>query len=324
MLYLLFVPLLAIHLLAMNVATAGPIVALWFQRRGRKREDGPASWVADQLVRHSMLALAVGIGLGLAAGAVLYGADGQRLRAAIGALPYGRLWWGVWELAFYFLCMALYLVLQSTAQRNSTAGVVARTMQWVLVWSAVTNLAYHFPLLFSVLAQLRSSATSADIAPIGTSELLKQWMQPRNLAMFIHFLMASVATSGVLVMFLGLRLGKIEANQPAQWRIGHYGARIALVPTLLQLVGGVYLLFVLPQNLQDAMMGDNLVATSLFVVSVLVALALMHCLAGVALGQRSRASMIQAGILLVVTVLLMTASLHAARVGTSEVSFLMQ
>ena len=312
------------HLLAINVATAGPMVALWFQRRGRKCEDGPASWVADQLARFSMLALVVGIGLGLSAGVVMYFADGDRMRAAIHALPYGRLWWGVWELAFYFLCMALYLVIQPSARRDGTGGAVARTMQWILVWAAVANLAYHFPLLFSTLATMRSSASSDVIDPISTRELLRQWGQPMNVAMIMHFLLASVAVTGIAVMWIGLKLGKVQASQSAQWRIGLYGARIALVPTVLQLLAGVYLLFSLPQSMQSAFMGDNLTATGLFGVSLLVALGLMHRLAGVALGQRSRASMVQSGALMAITVLLMTAALHAARAGTSELNLLIQ
>ena len=322
MLNVVFVLLLSLHLLAVNTATAGPLVALWFERRGRRgrrRDDGPAGWVAGQLIRCSIAALAIGIALGLAAGATLWLTDGERLRAAVNALPYSRLRDGVWELAFYFVCVGLYLPLRMPASKASGVGVAARTAQWILVLAAASNLAYHFPFLFSALAQTRIEAESVAIVPISTSELLGRWAQPAYLAQFVHFLFASVATAGVVVMWLSLRLTKLGVVESERSRIGGYGARIAAVPSVLQLAVGMYFLFVLPEGLQGALMGDSLLATALFGTSLLVAIGLMHRLVGIALGNQGRAEIIQSIVLLVLTVFLMTASLHAARaaVGVS-------
>jgi hypothetical protein len=313
LLFAAFIVLLSLHLLAVNTATAGPLVALWFDRRGRKHEDGPASWIAGQLIRHSIAALAIGIALGLAAGFMLWLADRERITAAIYALPYGRLRDGVWELAFYFVCLVLYLPLSRSALRKDATGVFARIGQWILVLAAVSNLAYHFPFLFSVLSQTRTASSDDTNHVISVAEMLSHWKQSAFIAQFVHFLLASVATAGVVVMCLSMRLEKLGVDESDQWRIGIYGARIAAVPSVLQLAVGTYFLLSLPQGLQGALMGDSLLATSLFGVSLLAALALMHRLVGISLGLRSRASVVQSAVLLIVTVMLMTASLHAAR-----------
>jgi hypothetical protein len=309
------------HLLAVNMATAAPLAAMWFARRGRLRGDVLASWVGGQLIRQSIIALAMGLVLGLAAGAILWLADGERLEAALRSLPYARLRDGVWELAFYFVCLAAYLPLARPAQNSRGAGTAARTAQWILVLAAVSNLAYHFPFLFSVLARLRNEAASSSIEAVSVRELLGYWKQPEYVAEFVHFLLASGATAGVGVMWLSLRLAKLNVTESEQGRIATCGARIAAVPSILQLAVGLYLLLALPERLQGALLGESLLATALFGISIVAALALMHRLVGVALGHSSRTSILQSVALLVATVLLMTSSLHAARSAAVTVMY---
>ena len=182
-----------------------------------------------------------------------------------------------------------------------------------MILAAASNLAYHFPFLFSTLAETRTENATSDIDRITVAELLSRWQRPAYLAQFIHFLLASVATTGVVVMLLSLRLAKLGVGQSEQWRMGIYGARIAAVPSVLQLAVGTFFLLALPSRLQGALMGDSLLATVLFGISLLISLALMHRLVGIAIGHRSRRNIVQSIVLLVATVFFMTASLHAAR-----------
>ncbi|MCG8583440.1 MAG: hypothetical protein MI757_01855 [Pirellulales bacterium] len=310
---MIFVLFLSIHLAAVNLATAGPLVALWFARRGRIREDGPAGWMAGQLIRRSIAALAIGIGLGLAAGVTLWLYDSARLEAAIRALPYARLRDGVWELGFYFLCLMPYLPLCRPARRLDGVGVAARVTQWILVLAATSNLAYHFPFLFTTLAETRTAASTSEIAPVTVAEMLARWKDPAFLAQFVHFMFACVAVAGAAVMWLSLRLAKLGVEQSEQQRIAVYGARIAAVPSVLQLAVGIYFLLVLPDGLQSALMGESILATMVFGVSLLTALALMHRLVSLAMGNCNRSAVVQTIVLLLVTITLMTGALHAAR-----------
>jgi len=68
--------------------------------------------------------------------------------------------------------------------------------------------------------------------------------------------------------------------------------------------------------MQKQFMGGDSLTTGLFAVSVVAALALMHSLAAVALGDVQRKTIIRAMALLVLTVLLMSGALHLAKQRT--------
>jgi hypothetical protein len=82
------------------------------------------------------------------------------------------------------------------------------------------------------------------------------------------------------------------------------------VPTLLQIVVGIWVLLELNESQRMALMGERLLATMLFAVAVLVALRLMHLSAAIALGERRSRQLVSAIVTMVVTTLLMSATLH--------------
>lgn len=136
--------------------------------------------------------------------------------------------------------------------------------------------------------------------------------------MVVHVLLASVATTGVMMMGFALRLARQNEEAAQAETVAKWGARIALVPSIAQLLVGLYVLFHLPPQIQKQFMGGNMLTTGLFAVSVVAALALMHSLAAVALGDVQRKTIIRAMELLVLTVLLMSAALHTARKAWTE------
>lgn len=264
-----------------------------------------------------LLSLITLVLLGLAIGGMLYASDRARFLAALSTIPYGRLWWGAWEIVFYLVCMWAYLALWKKGRKETGGGTAARVVQRLLAVLAATNLAYHFPPLFTVASDLRTamSAEPGHVVAMTNREFLLATMQPVVVAHWIHFLLASLAVTGVVVMRFGLWCPRACLNEAERHRITVVGARLALVPTVLQLLAGTYLLFQLPAASQEILMGGNLLATSLFGVSVLLAIGLMHRLATASLGQISNAVVAQCAALLCIVVVLMTFVLQMSRTG---------
>ena len=81
------------------------------------------------------------------------------------------------------------------------------------------------------------------------------------------------------------------------------------MPTLLQVPVGLWLLTQLPAQAQGSVMGADLLSTTFFGLAVLAAVWLMHQLAGVALGDATRAKLVGSLGAMVVVVTLMTGTL---------------
>src|SRR5690606_37446398 len=97
-----------------------------------------------------------------------------------------------------------------------------------------------------------------------------------------------------------------------------WGARIALVPTLLQLVVGTLVLMHLPALQRERLMGSDLLTGGVFLASLLLAFALMHKLAVISQSEVTRLGSYTAVGLMAATVLLMVAARHTAQAGTYD------
>ncbi len=326
----LLVVVLTAHLLAVNFAGAAPLVALWLDGRDVRRGNATAGAVGRWLVWQSLVGLSVGIALGLAALGLVWAIDWERFAASAGRVPVARYWYGVAELAFYFVCMGGYAALwRGGSQRPGTGRVWGRRALGLM---AGTNLLYHFPPLFAVIA-------AYGVRPEAHGQALNfraAMIDPEVLAHTVHFVLASFAVVGVAIMGYALVLARTEAessgphprdsSEPADGstarradgpassrRVAMWGAWLALVPTVLQLVAGTWVLLSMPAPIRDRLMGRDGLATALFAASLIAALVLMHRLAAVALGDVQRREIIGSMVLLALVVLLMVGTLQRAR-----------
>ena len=148
---------------------------------------------------------------------------------------------------------------------------------------AATNLLYHFPLLFTVIGVYSTRPAPADDMLVFRHAML----DPEVLSQFLHHVLASFAVVGVGVMGFSLRMSRAaECRRRAANR--RLGRALALVPTVLQLLVGLYVLLELPERARDGLMGGDRVGTLLFGASLVGAIALMHRLASVAFGETER------------------------------------
>lgn len=324
---LLLVVAMTAHLLAVNLAGAAPLVCLWLDWRAVRRDDAVAANLGRWLVRQSLIWLSVGIALGLTTLGLVRLIDWQRFAEAAGRIPASRYWFGVAELAFYFVCMGGYLVLWRDGPAPSRQRIWGRRMLGLL---AGTNLLYHFPPLFAIIGVLGTRPETVGQA----FNFRAAMVDLEVLAHCVHHILASFAVVGVAMMGYALSRARAErAVIPAteiaakshemmpadsdlklDWRrMAIWGGRVALVPTLLQLLAGTFVLLTLPALMRDRLLGQDLLATILFAASMIAALALMHRLAAVAMGDTQRREIIGAMVLLVVVVLLMVGTLQRAR-----------
>lgn len=301
---LLIILLFSVHLMAVNVATAGPFICLWLGRRARKRDDALARQAGVWLAMQTMLGLTGGIVFGgLVLGAVWKHRPDPFFRAAE-LIPRSRYWFGIGELAFSFLLLMIYLV--------AWQRFAGRWWHAALAFLAGTNTIYHFPLLFAAIGVLSTRPEIWNGPELNRTALYALFRDPETLSRAMHFILASFAVTGVMLLGLALKLAKREGGQEDAARLSVWGGWIALVPTVIQLLGGLWLLFSTPSVMQSAMTGGDPGITALFAISILAAVMLLPALAAAAFGSAGRKDRVKAMILLTVTILSMVAARHLA------------
>lgn len=292
---------LAVHLLAVNLAGAGPLVCLWLDWRELARGDTAAGRIGQTIARRSFEALLVGGALGLILLGILWLRYPRAYFDGWRAVNPSRLWFLIPE---YFFSLAVMVAYWAAWSRRR------RWVWWHRLLNLVgtTNLLYHFPTQFIVIGLLGHqphlrTAPYRHLALVGENEAL---------AALAHHLLAAVAVTGVWLMVEAARAA--NSGEPSSLaRLSALGARVALVPTLAQVLVGLWYLLALPQRLRAEMLGDELVATSLFAGALLASLGLMHHLAGAAWGDVDRGQTRRIVLLLALVVALMTAARHSAR-----------
>ncbi len=303
--FLLLTLTLSFHLLCMNAATAGPLVCVWLDWRER-RGDPFAGRAGRQLAWWTLGLFFVGMALG---GLVAWWEWTPAFWRELLERFYSRIYWGAWELAFSALLLAVYAIWWRFAP-GKTAARAGRSLLAVL---AATNLMYHFPPLFVVVAKLGSG----ELAQVGQDDLpfMRLAWQGEALALTVHFWLASLAVAGMMLALIVTRWTvSDDAESAAAARLAVWGGRLALVPTLLQIPVGLWIMMRLPPLRQGQLMGRDLLGSALLAGGVLASLWLMHLLVGLAVGEARRQAVRRSAVLLLIVVLLMTGALRRSRI----------
>jgi hypothetical protein len=296
--------LLSVHLLAVNVAAGGPIVAAWLDWRGTRGDEAAARaarWLADW----SLAGLLGGAVLGVAVGWLRWDAAYRALW--LGPMSYKLHWAGI-EAVFSLVLMILWWL---WLPRQSGAGRGASIVRGLLALLASTNLLYHFPTMFSVAGRLYD-AGQASGGRIGPSEFRALMAQAETPAVAVHFVLASVAVAGVMLLGPALRALR-RGNDDEAAKLARWGGRWALAPSLLQLPVGLWALATLPAAAQARIMGSDTTGTLLLIAALVAAVWLMRELAGVAMGEVARPVLIRTMAAMLITIVLMTAMQQASR-----------
>ena len=302
----LAVVILAAHLLAVNVASAAPLVCGWLDWR-EGRGDVVAGLVGRRLLWWAIAALVLGTVAGALLGWALWD-DGYRL--ALHRLR-SKIYYGLAELAFSLTLMLLHAWCWKRGWGDGRRGRLGRGGLALL---ASSNLLYHFPLLLVVFARIVSGLDLGDDV-LTAADFRERIADPVVLARSLHFWLASLAVAGAAMMVVADRERESQANSPHDGQLDGrhlvvWGARLALVPSLLQVLSGGWLLVELEPLVQQRLLGGSAVASFTLAAGVAAALWLMHRLASIAMGSTSRGAVRATVAALALVVLLMSSTLR--------------
>ena len=298
--------LLAVHLAAMNVASAAPLAGAWLRRLASREAPGESGWLergARRVFAWSLAALTIGA---LVGGAMLI-SPSAGMRAALARFPENAYWYAGAEILFSAACIAGCWKLARWPKTT-----------WLLALATSTNLLYHFPPLMAVLGELAADSDWADAELITRAVLRQLWMRPEVLSLWIHVTLASIAlgfTAAIVAVssHTAQPTGDVNQFEPLTNRLTRQFAGTALAATLLQIPVGIWLLLVSDDAAQQSMMGDDWLATVGLAGGVWVALGVIQSLAALAWGGYDRRQLHRCCVLLALTVLLMSMTLRVSR-----------
>ena len=299
--------LLSVHLLAMNLASAGPLFAIWLWGMDKNR-DSQRQQTGLRLIWLSIGALLLGAVLGYVQWLLLRQSGWA---AAIAKLPTRALWFGLLELLFSLLCMV---------------GCVwcwraNKSRRWLHAFLAVltgSNLLYHFPPLMTVLSRVSRDPSWARAEVLDRATLLSLMKRPEVLALTSHFLLASIAVAAVTVLGLQSRAAADKATSPEARRIQRGSAWWAFAATLGQVPVGVWLISVLPQDEISSMMGESMIASLGLIGGLLLTFVFLQRLLTIAIGEVQQQDLRKTVWILLLLVFVMTLTLKGTRLTRGD------
>jgi hypothetical protein len=292
--------LLAGHLLCMNVGSAGPLACLVLDEWHR-RGNQLAARAGRKLLMWSFGGLILGVLFGVLLGWARWTDD------------YAHLWthrlgwkaaWGIAEFVFSLLLIGILVALPPSGEMPPSRW---GWRTWLIVLS-VTNLMYHFPPLMSIAAAEAVRTEPSETILRGRTFLELMWT-PTILARSVHFILAAIASTGICILGFALRYEREQVDAKQISVLRQAGGWLALGPTLLQMLVGLWLFTTLMETEKSLLMGSDWLATGALFVSVLLALAMMQDLAQIVFGDDRRILAIRVMGYFVLIVVLMTASL---------------
>ena len=298
--------LLATHLLCMNVASGAPILCVWLGRRSRllNAQQGSDADTREIVLRLALLAnwaLVAGALVGFALGLLSHSAGSSQLAGVLPLFRY-KIGWALIELVTSAVWMFAFWWWY---RYRPPVGTLARWSHGALGLLSATNLLYHFPTLLTVMSKsARGELELSGAVDPASFRLLA--FRPEVIAHSVHFWWASIAVSGVFLFWL------VKDNEQSQTTV-LTGARFACFATAMQIPTGLCLLMVTPPDSQSRMVGGDPLPTALLGASVFCAFYLLQNLAAVSFGDIEKKLTRRCSWLLILTVLLMSATLHLIR-----------
>ncbi len=296
MIFLVTTVLLSMHLVAVNLAAAAPLVCVWL---GWRRDD-LSGRIGRNLAWIALYALLAGTFLGFALGGLYRFEEPPNYWNMLGRFPVRGYVVVLLELVFSLVCLFIYALTWERLKRH-------RFVHALFACLATTNLLYHFPPLMSAMSLLADRPELILEETITRPLLRPVLMSPTVISLSVHFALASLAVTGVALMVLGLRFGEQGKMITA------FGGRIALVSTLLQLVVGVWVIMEVPAGVRNGIMGNDPLTALMFGVSLFGVFGVMLTLAGVSLGQCNAAAVRRTTLLMGIVILLMVGVLVRGR-----------
>ena len=297
---LLLTLVLASHLVLVNLSMTGPLFSVWLDMWAMRRRDATIELTGKRMARWSLYALLLVILSGFLMVLLLWYNSDQRLFQAAKQL-HSRINQGICELLFSLVCLTAYTCWNQTNQHHRTLTCGIRRLLAIL---ASTNLLYHFPPLFIMLWQFQRDPHRIQEALDGAS-FSSMMFTAEVCAFTLHYWLASLATSAIVVLMLTAGLGSPKSHGRFQQHLAISAGRVALAASVLQIPVGMWLLSVLPSTQQTDLLGNDLASTLLLVTALLATWMLLQQLGTIAWGDLYQSAAWRSAIYLLLVILLM-------------------
>ena len=320
---LLTIGVFTAHLLAVNLAMAGPLWLVWLDWRSRSGGDETARVHERSLARWSLAAFGAGVVLGLALLGLVVLAEDRPYLAAVRMIPRDRLWFAGGELLFYAALLAGYLrLIRATRPRRWATRILAV--------AAASNLLAHFPPLFAMLSALthRPELWGRTLERGLYHALL---VDPEVQSRVLHIWLAALAMGAIVVVAMLSRPTAVAARPQTQaisdvsHRLATTAARWAFVAIIAEFPVGIWTLTAAPTANWGVAWTDDWLAMLLLGSAIIGACLLLQQLAGLALGAIDGKAIRNLFVTLAFSTALMCAVTHywrrlgrATRVDTNE------
>jgi hypothetical protein len=296
----IIIVLLTAHLLLVNLASGGPVVCIWLRRN---RNQDSADRLGLSLAWWSVVALGVGM---IAGGVILLFPASEPLWEALRRFPQRAYWIAGLELLFSLVCLLIYAAGWRWFGRHGWLHALVALL-------SATNLVYHFPPLMTVLGKMAANPAWTNESVIDRKVLLQLIARENAVSLSFHFALASLAVAGVTVLWLLARQGEQALEDAAAKRVARVSAAVAFGSTVLQFPVGLWVLTTISQTSRGALMGTKPLASLLFLAGVVLAMLLMARLLASVAGEVRQSEIHRTLGLLLLTTLLMTATLRLSR-----------
>lgn len=250
---LLLVVTFFLHILAMNFMLGGGVVALWAKWRAKDRALGSRVFFDVTRKLPSLLPATITLGIApLLFMQVLYGRFFYT-SSIIMAWP--------WFLVLVFLTIAYYGFYYVSFRSGQHPGRAGSVMLSSVILIFVIGFLFSNNLTLSQTPSRWGDKYFAD--PSGWNLNLTE---PTLIPRFLHFMVAAVAIGGLLLVFLALA-NWTRDNAYAKALL-QFGGKTFLYATMAQFAVGIWFLISLPRAMRMLFMGDNALATGLFLVGL--------------------------------------------------------
>jgi hypothetical protein len=247
---------LVLHLLVMNAMLGGSIIALFSEFT--RLHDGGAASVHREISRKLPFAIAFTVNLGVPP--LLF------LQVLYGHFIYvSSVLMAVYWVSVFVLVMAAYYLAYVYDLKFATLG----SWRWFCLWLAVAlMLSVGFIFSNNMTLMLRPAAWMDYFANPGGTWL--NLSEPSLVPRYLHFVIASLAVGGLALACLGAWWQKRGREGAKAWQT--LGLKWFTRATLVQLAGGLWFLFSLPEEVRDLFWGGERWHTMLLGAGVALAL----------------------------------------------------
>jgi hypothetical protein len=291
-----------LHIIPMNLALGGSFTAFITDLFGRKRNSEHHLMLARSFAKMIPIAMAFTITLGVAPLLFLQVLYGQLFYTSSILMAWP--WLSV--IALIILAYYGFYLYSYRWERLKGARLWVVLLSGVLV--AVVGMIYTQNLTLMLTPEKFAALYHSN--PSGT-----HWNvdDPTVVPRYLHFFVASFAITGLFVVIYGL--GKIKTNEPyGKWAV-KYGVLWFTIATIIQMAVGIWFLLSLPREVMMLFMGQNMLATILLGLGILLPVISMMLLILAAKSEKPRALAVSGISVLALTLIVMVIMRDIVRDG---------